>query len=1350
MSQEFYLNRTLFIDNENYTEEVLLTVSNYIVILAEPGAGKTELLSSLARRLGTKEITANVFSSLGANNVGTPLLIDAFDELAKVDNTGIHKLLANVAKAKPKCFIVSSRSSEWDSSATNTFEQFIGHKPIVVRLCEFSESEQREIYHHHTKLDSFDEFQTEVTRFSLEPLLPNPQFLKLFADGYVESDGHFPDKRSIFTLAIRSLAREVNASNKPTGALSSSQKIELASEVFAKFLLAGVEGLSINEVNENRMFPFIGSLISNDRSVSSILATRLFKPGDNPDQHRPVHKIVSEYCAADYLTKRISSPSDSLTMDHCLAVIAPNSTVRDELRGLLGWMASLGFKKVEEAAIMVDPYAVLANGDPSQLSPSSKGKLLSRLKDIEAEDPYFRRSDSWRRFSVAGFFTPEVINEVRPIITVGSDGDLRDLLLELLVDTDAVSLLIEELRELLLVPSETMQTRMLAINCLISSKCYKPRLDLSCLIKEASNSSLNLASKVIETLGPETFSLEELETFLRNCANLYPSKEQYMSRTLASRYFVKRFISQLKESQTESLLDTLSNGLTCDCKKSAYECECRTGISKVIGSLLDNYFELVNLSYNPIQVWTWVKNLNFTGQGNTQDIKSVKVLQEDITLRKSIIAHVFGDLTDRELIFDTRIHSFGGRYSHAGLNLTLDDHRFIVDLAFERNNIQLWTSFLSQHSHNYWSEIKGTDTLRKQMRKQANEKPEFMSRWALQSREFSNQAKHENRKWDVKYRRSMRRRDIRKLQINVENINYIQENRKLIEEGKHFGYLERFAYLVLDNPDKIEDEFGDEPLVRNSLRNCLEFIEPSIPDLTKLANLQCESKSLRVETILYAACIEIIRETGNLEEVKTSLLFALRTNLNIGHRMVGQDEVNAIKIELDRLLFPNIGAAEGFLIEYLVPQLVSPICAHPEVDLLNNDDIFSPLKGKLSIDWLGRFEELTYYAMNTLFEIATQFGSSAELHGIILMRCSQLLQEKPAQIDADVFEQRQKFWFVRAFYFLSTEQTVPYWNFLKKDKGAIFLFDKRSGRMNRSDHPNWPNLTSNKILEILKAFFSDWPQVVLPGHFGTGSPPEETAYRFLTNIIWQIGSDGPDKALPVLGTLLCNPLYLEMHSSLKSIQAEQLRKKALRDFKPPSPQKIIELLDDNAVVTVEGLRQLIILELNNYQKDIDGGEFNAANRFYRSNKTTGDERLGEVESVEIIAERLSLRLHPQNIIITSEHQTQNQNRIDITAAKMIDGKRRLLVIEAKGQWHPELYTAASTQLYERYSIHPDAEQQGIYLVIWFGPDENVANKKRHQITNAKELKESIETEIPPEIKGFIDVFVLDVSKEKTL
>ncbi|HDG9112552.1 TPA: hypothetical protein PBW14_005493, partial [Klebsiella pneumoniae] len=103
---------------------------------------------------------------------------------------------------------------------------------------------------------------------------------------------------------------------------------------------------------------------------------------------------------------------------------------------------------------------------------------------------------------------------------------------------------------------------------------------------------------------------------------------------------------------------------------------------------------------------------------------------------------------------------------------------------------------------------------------------------------------------------------------------------------------------------------------------------------------------------------------------------------------------------------------------------------------------------------------------------------------------------------------------------------------------------------------------------------------------------------FLTEIIWSIGSDTPDEAIPVLNRLIQDHTFSDIQRELKSIKAEQLRKKSLRDFEPPTPEKIVDLLDNNAVVTVEGLRQLVLQKLEDYQKDIDGGEFNAATRYY--------------------------------------------------------------------------------------------------------------------------------------------------------
>lgn len=1318
----------------------LLAASNYIIVLAEPGGGKTELMVSLAQQLDTSAVTANVFAHKGTDVENCPLVIDAFDELAKLDQTGIHKLLANATKVNPTHVIISSRSSEWDNAATNACNDFFGYPPLVVRLCEFDEAEQRAIFDHHVSEEDFTAFQTEVARFDLDMLLPNPQFLKLFADAYIESERHFTDKRSIFAQAVERSAKEANPKvARINQALSTTQKVDISSEVFTKLLLSGAEGVCTSEATENRMYPMLASLFNGDTEADGILATRLFKPGDSADQHRWVHKIIAEYCAADYLTKRIADPADLLTLSKCRPIIAPNSIVRDELRGLLGWMAALGNKPIEEALIELDPYTVLANGDPSQLEHSSKRLLIKCLKDIELRDPYFRRGDHWRRFSVAGFFTQSVVEEIKPLIVAGSDGHLRDLILELLAGSSAIEQLRNELRQLVIATGESDNSRKLANNCLLDIAGYDHCSDLDVLISEASNTSLQIAAETIETLGSETFERVYLADFLRVCAKLYPDLQGLHDGVIGGRYFVKLFIDGLDLATIEWLLNELTKKLTCVCGKEAYVCNCRNGISKIVGTMLDRYFYLATPPFDPVRVWQWVGNLNFHENRSAKESKAVKLLQEDDSLRQGIIAHVFGKLTDRDQIFETKIHKFDW-YSHSGLHLYTDDYKFIVDLAFDTDNPVLWASFVASHQYHQNKEERGVNSLRRHMRKQALEKPSFMREW-FKSNRYNKQfaRKHSMRRF--RHTRRMKRRGRKQDDIRVANMKYIQENREIVEGGCHWGYLKLFAQFALSSPDKIEHEFGDETLVRNALRNCLDFIAPNVPDLLKLAELQC-SQYQHSETILFAACLEIMRVKGSLEEVDLRLLRALRTNIHMGYSSVSKEERDALETEVDRLIFPNAESTKNFLRQYLEPQLAQSVCDNPELWLLRNEEVFSHLRSSLSIEWLRCFPELALGPLDTLFDIAAQYGNRDELKEITGERCAEFMSSWPNPTGNEDIEQMRTFWFVRAWYFLN-DTPETYWDWLKAEKDTLLIFNQLSGKINRGDHHYWPKLTPSKVEAILEAFIDQWPKVDLPGHRGTGSPKEETAYRFLTEVIWSINSDDPDDVIPVLDRLIADPRFADLHNDMKSIHFGQVKKKALRDFEPPTPQDIVNRLDRDAVVTVEGLRELVIQELQDFQKSIDGGEFNSADRFYEKG-----ERLGEVRSTEIIAERLNLRFELQGISVTPEHQLKSANRSDFTVTKMIGGKRRLLVTEVKGQWHKELYTAASAQLYERYSIHPDAEQQGIYLVIWFGGDEKVAGRKRHSNSSAQELKSSIEASLPQELTGLIDVFVLDVSKPK--
>lgn len=1335
---KFYLPRTLSDDQRTYSETALLSASRYIVVLAEPGGGKTELLESLSRILGVPTVTANVFAQIGALESNTSLIIDAFDELAKIDAAGIHRLLGNARKANPTRVIISSRSSEWDNAATSAFESFLGHSPLAVRLREFDDVEQRALFEQHAPGENFASFQSEVTRFDLEALLPNPQFLKLFADAYVESGRRFTDKRSIFEQAVERLAKEANirvAKSKP--ALSTTKKAQIASEVFAKLLLSGAEGVGTSEAIESRMYPLLAALFEKEGAAEGILATRLFKPGDSVGQHRPVHKIVSEYCAADYLAKRIANPLDPLSLSRCLPIIAPNLTVRDELRGMLGWMASLGNKPIQEAAIDLDPYAVLANGDPSQLEPSSKRQLVNRLKDIEDKDPYFRRGDFWRRFSVAGFFTQEVVDEIKPLLAQGGEGHLRQLILELLAGSPAIALLTNELRRLVLEPNEDEYVRDMANKCLLKADSYDHLHDLAILIFEASQTSLNLAAKVIEGLGPKNFETTYLTGFFRVCAHLYPSHHEGFERVIGSRYFVKSLIHCLDLETVECLLDNLSRDLVCVCGHQPYDCDCRNGMSKIIGSMLDRYFELAAPPHDPKRVWQWAGNLNFHEEIQADQSAAVRALH-DKDLRQGIIALVFGKLRNRDQIFLTKTNSFDW-HCHSGLHFSADDYKFVVDLAFEADNTELWAAFFSRHQSYRSKENRGADSLRCHMRLQALEKPLFMKEWARSNR-IAARFDWETRVPSLRHSRKMRRRRRQKDNTHAANIKFVQDNRQLVESGNHWTCLVHFAQLTLMNPDNIDHEFGDKALVQNALRNCLTFIDQYIPDLQRLAKLQCASKSLASETILYAACLEIMRAEGTLQSVEIRLLQALRTNINMGYRAVSQEERDALRAEVDRIVFTSDTSVESFLRLYIEPQVATPGCVHPEIWSLRSEDVFSPFRATLSIEWLGRFRGPTLSSLDTLFEIAVQYGSPDKLKEIIATRCAEFLFFWPNPTDNEDIEQRRTFWFVRSWYFLDNAPAA-YWDWLKAEKNTVLVLYQLSGRMNRSEHSLWPKLTSVKVEAILDAFIDRWPKLVLPNHFGTDSPDGENAYRFLTEVIWSMTLDNPDDAIPVLDRLLADARYADLHQNLKSIRSAQVRNRALRDFEPPTPQQIVQLLDYDSVVTVEGLRELVIQELRDFQRAIDGGEFNSASRFYEK----GD-RLGEVRSTEIIAERLSLRLQPKGISVTPEHQLKAAKRSDFTVAKTIGGRRRLLVTEVKGQWHDELFSAASAQLHERYSIHPDAEQQGIFLAIWFGAQEKVAGLKKHGIANAEELKKKIETQIPQELSGLIDVFVLDVSQ----
>ena len=592
---KLYISRRLKVGERTITEDELVQSGGAIVVLAEPGAGKSALLESLAGKLGVARIRARRFRNMPCAPQGTALVIDALDEVAKLDRAATNTVIEMACAGHTGTVILASRSSEWDEAQTRYVEDCRGIEPTIVRLRPFDEHEQKQLFDAELPGEDFDAFQGEVSRVDLMPLLGNPQFLILFAKAYIQRGRRFSSKNLIFSDAVERLASETGVSIVARQRPPTAKIIACAEEIFAKLLLSGSAGLSVMERVQDEGYPYGRSLFADDPpELEHVLSSGLFKATSDANQHEPIHRIVAEYCAARYLTRRLADNADRLSLRRCFAVIAPNGVVREELRGLLGWMAALGNQAVQDRAIALDPYAILANGDPSLLTASSKRNLLERLRQLSEVDPYFRRADSWRRFSVSGFFNSGLVEDLRPLLAGnGQRSHLRGLLLELLSGSEAANSLGDELQAIMLNAGAEYAERILAYRCLAATHAFDGQGALSALVLEQSPSSLRTAAEMVENLGIPYFGKEEVLSLLRASTVLYPEHEERRNRVIGARYFIKKLVGSFDLNSTAFFLDSLTTGLACSCgAEHDYACHCRDGISKICGKLLDRYFEL--------------------------------------------------------------------------------------------------------------------------------------------------------------------------------------------------------------------------------------------------------------------------------------------------------------------------------------------------------------------------------------------------------------------------------------------------------------------------------------------------------------------------------------------------------------------------------------------------------------------------------------------------------------------------------------------------------------------------------------------------------------------------------------
>lgn len=256
-----YIDRHLRLENQQISTDEFIDKLGVAVVLAEPGAGKTRLLEQLRELLGVPIYRASIFRHKNQIEWPDPLLIDAFDEVAKMDFSAIDQIIVKAAESGIQKVVFATRSSEWAESQTQTVRDSFSLIPLLVYLEAFSLQEQQQYFNAYASGYDFYKFYSEVERMQLQALAGNPKFLEMLIDAYFQNNKRFESKAQIYHDSILLAARESNSKAQCRNRPAADKNIEVAAEIFTKLLLSGASGVATSEIIASIDYPYLNSLL---------------------------------------------------------------------------------------------------------------------------------------------------------------------------------------------------------------------------------------------------------------------------------------------------------------------------------------------------------------------------------------------------------------------------------------------------------------------------------------------------------------------------------------------------------------------------------------------------------------------------------------------------------------------------------------------------------------------------------------------------------------------------------------------------------------------------------------------------------------------------------------------------------------------------------------------------------------------------------------------------------------------------------------------------------------------------------------------------------------------------------
>lgn len=1329
------ITRTLAYDDPRQERQIIgqdevAAIREPIVVLGDPGLGKSVLTQMLGKESGMKYYRAGTFVRAAKPDSliskGECIIIDGLDEIASTAvGGGVEAVLKQLSAMGNPTFILSCREADWRGAVDRAkIEDDYASAPILLHLQPFQHDDARAFLSNEFPSIDANFVLDHLASRGLEDIYKNPLTLRLLGEVAQEA-GALPNSRAeLLDRACRVMLKEKNphhldAANAQqsdedlllaAGALCATQLLCDRIGVFTGAYSMTVEGFA--HVADIVKLPF-------GKAAIDALKTRLFQ-AEGEGRFTHIHRVVAEYLGAKWLAHCFDA---GISERRIFGLFLQGEGVPTSLRGLHAWTGHFS-DALSGRCIAADPYAVLRYGDADTLGLEQARVLLTALAKLSDDDPYFR-SEDWGQHPASGLMRVELKNEILAIISAPRrHTQLTVLLINAMVGTELAKEIAATLDAMMFDQDRYFDERANATDAMRAANIiadWEPVVQR--LLAKGDADSARLAFNVLEDIGSHTVSTQtSVETVLAHIGlTVSPISNSRASR-ISQAHLRESLFGELDTAQLGKLLDSIAayaRPLMRDADHSV-----KAPVADLVRHLTVQVLE-ADSTIAPEQIWAWVGWLDGSeGYSDPMKKRLTELFSKEQGFRSGLLEHVL--LTPREA--NTWMAGYRLHDAHLGLFPTNEDLVGVLKALRARSgdgavSADMWLDVvrLGQSREGIADIVCAAAT------ETANCDPELLAALAEMAEVVVPQ-------WEIENAEREARAETNRQMIYQSHRDTHTKRADDIAAGNFYilaeaaeCYLGQYSeFDRSEAPEARLREFLGDTLAEQALAGFIAVLGRSdLPTATEIAKSHSEGKVFVAERPMICGVAEMVRSGSPIDMIDRATLAAV---LMAWHRALLFNSESQINIgpALETALFTSEIETEEHFRASIEPQLACRK-AHPEeLYRLTHEAPWAAMAGRLTAEWLRTFPALPAHTQSELMSCALESSSPDTLRTLIA--------DSRATVHPNY--ESMLLWLL-ADYVVDFDNSRSYLEQAAADDPDFFWLIRDRVGPKRGDIV--PRFSVAQLVYIVEAFGSHWPKVERPTGTTSGDTNRWDATEFIERVIYAIANTPSPEATEALQSLINGPAP-SYGDTVRHALALQRKGRRDNEYIAPTVEQFQAVMTKTLPETVDDMRAYFADRIETVQERMQGSNTDMWEAYWQDTQPKG-ENYCRNRLIEHISGQL-----PPSIRFEPEMHMPRQKRADIAAIRNSVG----LPIEIKGQWHRSVWSAPIDQLDAKYTRDWHAKGRGAYIVLWFG---NVPKKQltkhpedQDQPTTPQALRQMLVDRMPEARRSLIDVFVIDVTR----